>query len=180
MDRGAPGSSTCARISRSGSVPRASARPPPRWLDPDRYELRAGAARFFEFEAPIAAQLGLGVAVEHTLGLGLEAVAGRVGPQGEALRRGLAAVDGVEIHDGGVRRSGIVTFTATGVAPELVAERASAAGINVSVSTSPWALLDMTAPRPTSVVRASPHYYNTDTELDRLVDVVASVSASSR
>ena len=151
-----------------------------RWLDPDRYELRAGAARFFEFEAPIAAQLGLGVAVEHALGLGLEAVAGRVGPQGEALRRGLAAVDGVEIHDGGVRRSGIVTFTATGVAPELVAERASAAGINVSVSTSPWALLDMTAPRPTSVVRASPHYYNTDAELDRLVDVVASVSASSR
>ncbi len=151
-----------------------------RWLDPDRYELRAGAARFFEFEAPIAAQLGLGVAVEHALGLGLEAIAGRVGAQGEALRRGLTAVDGVEIHDGGVRRSGIVTFTATGVAPELVAQRASSAGINVSVSTSPWALLDMTAPRPTSVVRASPHYYNTDAELDRLVDVVASISASSR
>ncbi len=151
-----------------------------RWLDPDRYELRAGAARFFEFEAPIAAQLGLGVAVEHALGLGLEAIAGRVGAQGEALRRGLAAVDGVEIHDGGVRRSGIVTFTATGVAPELVAQNARRpSGINVSVSTSPWALLDMTAPRPTSVVRASPHYYNTDAELDRLVEVVASCSTSS-
>jgi selenocysteine lyase/cysteine desulfurase len=27
------------------------------------------------------------------------------------------------------------------------------------------------------VVRASPHYFNTDTELDRLVEVVAAVAA---
>jgi selenocysteine lyase/cysteine desulfurase len=150
-----------------------------RWLDPDRYELRPGAARFSEFEAPIAAQLGLGVAVEHTLALGLEAIAERVGALGDALRGRLGEIDGVEIHDGGVRRSGIVTFTATGVAPELVAEAASAAGINVSLSTSPWALLDMTAPRPSAVVRASPHYYNTDEELGTLVEVVARCAASS-
>jgi selenocysteine lyase/cysteine desulfurase len=148
-----------------------------RWLGPDRYELRQGAARFSEFEAPIAAQLGLGVAIQHALELGLESIAARVGTLGETLRSSLAEIDGVEIHDGGVRRSGIVTFTATAASPELVAETAAAARINVSVSTSPWALLDMTAPRPTAVVRASPHYYNTAAELDRLVEVVASCSA---
>ncbi len=135
--------------------------------------MRPGAARFAEFEGPIAAQLGLGVAVEHALELGLEAIAARVGTLAETLRTELAALEGVEIHDGGTRRAGIVTFTAAGAAPEVVAEAASAAGVNVSVSTSPWALLDMAAPRPAAVVRASPHYYNTEAELLRLVEVVA-------
>jgi cysteine desulfurase / selenocysteine lyase len=145
-----------------------------RWLDPERYELRPGATRFAEFEAPVAAQLGLGVAVEHALGLGISAIADRVGALAETLRDALSALEGVEVHDGGTRRSGIVTFTVAGAAPELVAASASAAHVNVSVSTSPWALLDMTAPRPTAVVRASPHYYNTEDELERLVEVAAS------
>jgi cysteine desulfurase / selenocysteine lyase len=150
-----------------------------RWVDPHRYELRPGASRCAEFEGPIAAQLGLGVAVEHALDIGLEAIAARVSALGEALRGTLSAIEGVEVHDGGVRRSGIVTFTVAGSPPEVVASGASTAGVNVSVSTSPWALLDMTAPRPTAVVRASPHYYNTDEELERLVEVVASCSSAT-
>ena len=55
-----------------------------------------------------------------------------------------------------------------------MAAAATAAGINVSVSEAPWARLDMSAPNPASVVRASPHYYNTEAELDRLVEAVAS------
>ena len=66
-----------------------------------------------------------------------------------------------------------MTFTAAGAAPRSVADAAAAAGINVSVSEAPWARLDMAPPNPQSVVRASPHYYNTDEELDRLVEVVA-------
>ncbi len=78
----------------------------------------------------------------------------------------------MEVHDGGTRRAGIVTFTVAGQAPTAVAARASAAGINVSVSDAPWARLDMVAPHPTSKVRASPHYYNSEDELARLVEVV--------
>ena len=57
-----------------------------------------------------------------------------------------------------------------------MAAAATAAGINVSVSEAPWARLDMVAPNPVAVVRASPHYYNTEAELDRLVEVVATVA----
>ena len=95
---------------------------------------------------------------------------------GEELRRRLAGVDGVAVHDGGTRRSGIVTFTVEGVPPESVSAAAAAAGINVSVSGAAWARLDMTAPDLTSVVRASPHYYNTEDELGRLLDVVGSLA----
>jgi cysteine desulfurase / selenocysteine lyase len=132
------------------------------WEDADHYRLRPGTERFAEFEGPVAAHLGLGVAIDHALDIGIDTIAERVVHLGERLRTDLGAIDGVDIHDGGVDRSGIVTFTS--------------AHINVSVSEAPWARLDMAAPNPGAVVRASPHYYNTEAELDRLVDVVTTVA----
>ncbi len=146
------------------------------WEDADHYRLRPGAERFVEFEVPVAAHLALGVAVDHTLALGVDAIAERVGALAEQLRSDLVAVPGVAVHDGGTRRAGIVTFTVDGQAPAEVAARATAAGINLSVSDAPWARLDMVAPHPTTAVRASPHYYNTADELARLVELVRTVS----
>ena len=52
---------------------------------------------------------------------------------------------------------------------------ARAAGVNVSASGSASARLDDT--NPDAVVRASPHYYNTDGELGRLVETVEGLRA---
>ncbi len=142
------------------------------WEDADHFSFRAGAERFIEFEVPVAAHLALGVAIDHALGLGVHRITERVGLLAEQLRNDLSGLSGVAVHDGGARRAGIVTFTVDGSEPVDVARRASAAGINVSVSDAPWARLDMVAPHPTSKVRASPHYYNTEDELAHLVEVV--------
>lgn len=146
------------------------------WLDAGHYRLLPGADRFVDFEVSIATHLGLGVAIDHALELGLEAIAARVDALGERLRRDLVAIVGVEVHDGGARRSGIVTFTVDAATPTEVAAAAGSAGVNVSVSQAPSARLDMSAPNPAAVVRASPHYYNTVDELDRLVETVRSVA----
>ena len=45
--------------------------------------------------------------------------------------------------------------------------------MNVSTSSPASTLLDATARSLPTVVRASPHYYNTEAELERLLDVVA-------
>lgn len=148
------------------------------WDDADHFTFRRGAERFSEFEIPVAAHLALGVAIDHTLHLGIEAISQRIGRLGEQLRADLSATPGVGIHDGGTRRSGIVTFTVDGLEPVAVKAAASTAGINVSVSDAPWARLDMVAPHPTSAVRASPHYYNTEDELGRLVEVVRTATGS--
>lgn len=144
------------------------------WEDAQHYALRPGNERLLEFEVPIAAHLGLGVAIDHALDIGVDAIAARVADLAERLREGLATLDGVAVHDGGRSRCGIVTFTSTRASPVEVKERASTAGVNVSVTEAPWARLDMAPPHPTSVVRASPHYYNTESELDRLLEVVDS------
>ncbi len=142
------------------------------WEDASHYRLRPGTARFAEFEIPVAAHLALGTAIDHALALGLEAIAERVGWLAEHLRATLSALAGVAIHDGGVQRSGIVTFTVEGVVPTAVVEAAAAAGVNVSASDASMYRLDLDAPNPTSRVRASPHYYNTEEELSGLVEVV--------
>lgn len=146
------------------------------WEDAGHYTLRPGADRFADFEVPVAAHLGLGVAIDHALTLGVDVIAERVQRLGEHLRQSLGEIGGVEVHDGGTRRSGIVTFTVAGTTPVAVVGAASAAGINLSVSEAAPARLDMVAPHPTSKVRASPHYYNTQEELGRLVETVASLT----
>lgn len=145
------------------------------WEDAHHYRLRDGTDRFLDFEVPVAAHLALGRAIDHVLALGIEAISARIGVLAEGLRRDLSNLAGVRVHDGGERRSGIVSFTVEGVEPAAVAAAASDRGINVSVSEAPWARLDMSPPNPTAVVRASPHYYNTEEETGRLVDTVGSL-----
>ena len=142
------------------------------WDAVDHYRLEDGAQRFMPFETPVAVRLGLGTAVDHALGLGIDTIAERVGLLAEELRGQLRTVDGVAVHDGGSRRCGIVTFTVADHDPSDVAAAARAVGVNVSVSDQPAARLDLGGDRPTRVVRASPHYYNTADELARLTEAV--------
>jgi len=143
------------------------------WTDAGHYRLLPGAQRCGEFEVSVATHLGLGVAIDHVLELGPDAIAGRVGELAEHLRRLLSDLDGVEVHDGGSRRSGIVTFTLEWATPAEVVAAAHAAGINVTASGSASARLDEA--NPDAVVRASPHYYNTTDELEALVEVVSAL-----
>jgi selenocysteine lyase/cysteine desulfurase len=139
---------------------------------PDRYEARRDARRFELWEANIAARIGLGVAVDYALGWGLEAIRERAWCLAERLRERLSAVPGVTVRDLGERRCAIVTFTVDGHGAGAVQRALSAGGINVSVSTASSTRYDMDARGLGELVRASPHYYNTEDDLDRLVDAV--------
>ena len=69
----------------------------------------------------------------------------------------------------------IVTFSVAGHSPASIAAAARAADVSINVSSSPYARLDMGAKGIDEVVRASPHYYNTDTEIERLLAVLRSL-----
>lgn len=55
-----------------------------------------------------------------------------------------------------------------------------ARGINVSVTTAPATLLDMQARGLGALLRVSPHYYNTEGEIDAFVAALDEVLRSSR
>ncbi len=141
------------------------------WTSPDDYELQPSAKRFELFESSFANKTGLATAIEYALGIGIDAIEDRVSGLASHLRAQLDAIDGVEVRDRGRRLSGIVTFDVIGHAALDVRLAASARGINLSHGTpSPW---QPDAPEPGRLmVRASPHYYNTEAEIDRLCDLV--------
>jgi len=140
------------------------------WVEPDRYVLRPDGKRFEVWEANYAARLGFGAAVDYALALGLDRIWARVHALGETLRERLATVPGVVVRDLGTVRSGIVSFTVGDLPAATVKAALRAASINVTVSPARGTLLDMRARGLNELVRASVHYYNTEAELDRLVD----------
>ncbi len=149
------------------------------WESADTYRLPDGSARFERFERSVAASLGLGVAVEYALELGLDAIESRVGGLARRLRDGLASIDGVAVRDLGARRCGIVTFDVAGSDPTDVRAALAERDVAVWVSDASQARIDMDARGFGSFVRASVHYLNTDDEIDATLDLVARIASGA-
>jgi cysteine desulfurase / selenocysteine lyase len=143
------------------------------WM-PDGYEVQESARRFEYWEKSYAGVLGLGAAIDYALDCGIDAIAERIGALAEYARGGLALVPGVQVHDRGTRRSGIVTLTKAGVPAAQLAAHVKGGGVNVSLSTPDYARRDFEAHGLDGVVRMSPHAYNTTEEIDRAIALVAS------
>lgn len=146
------------------------------WTAPDQYEIRADAGRFEMWERDVAAQIGLGVAVDHALGWGIDAIAERNRGLAEGLRARLREIPSVTVRDRGAQLCAITTFTIDGIDPAEVKARLRADGANVSVATLDSAQLDLSHRGLDSVVRASLHYVTTEDELDRFAELVRAIA----
>jgi len=143
------------------------------WVARDRYELRNDARRFETWENAYANRAGLGVAVDYALAIGMDVIAARCRLLSGRLRESLRSLPGVTIRDLGRNPSAIVSFTlACREAGEVVAA-ADRAGITIGASNPSSTRLDAEARHLPPLVRASPHYYNSEDEVDRLIDLVA-------
>lgn len=143
------------------------------WTSPDTYELAPDARRFENWESFVAGRIGLAVAVRYALALGLENIEARAMSLAQRLRDGLAAIPGVTLADKGARRCAIVTFHKAGEDPMAIKDRLAAASISSSVPKITSAQIDFSGRGLTSVVRLAPHYFNTEAEIDRALEVVA-------
>jgi cysteine desulfurase/selenocysteine lyase len=142
------------------------------WIEPDRYELRPDSRRFEEWEQDYAAKAGLATAVDYALEWGVDAIWERVAALAARLREQLEEIPAVVVRDLGRVRCGIVTFTVANVSAPDLKQRLAQETINVTVSPTASTLLDSRSRDLPELVRASVHYFNTESELDRLVEVV--------
>jgi selenocysteine lyase/cysteine desulfurase len=143
------------------------------WVARDRYQLRDDARRFETWENNYAARAGLGVAVDYALELGLDAIEARCRSLANRLRAGLGEISGVTLRDLGRNPSAIVSFTIAGHEAAAVVAGAGRAGITIGASQPSSTRLDAEARGLPPVVRASPHYYNSEDEIDRLIGFCA-------
>ncbi|KAB1082175.1 aminotransferase class V-fold PLP-dependent enzyme [Neorhizobium galegae] len=144
---------------------------------PDRYELRPDARRFETWEKNYSVRLGLRAAVEYALEIGLENIEARCSHLSSRLREGLRGMRAVSVHDLGAPLASIISFTVNGWNSPAVMAYLTGKGINVSVSPPSSTPIDAHDRQLPPVVRASPHYYNTDEEIDAFLEAMAGLAS---
>ena len=142
------------------------------WTSVDSYEIRTDAKRFENWETNYAAKLGLGVAVDYALELGVERTWPYIQELAGMLRRELEATGTVDVYDKGAVRGGIVTFSVDGFEAEHVQAVLAGSNVNTSISLPEYARYDLAGRHLPTLVRASVHYYNTPHEIARLLDAL--------
>lgn len=148
------------------------------WTAADRMQLAPDAKRFENWESSYALVLGMGAAVRYALEQGIEVTGRRARMLADRLRDHVTEVPGVSVLDRGVTRSAIVSLALHGLDPFAVVAALRPRNIHVWAIPREHAIFDMDQKRVTSVLRVSPHYYNTEEELDAFVAALREITTS--
>ncbi|MDP2659733.1 MAG: aminotransferase class V-fold PLP-dependent enzyme [Dehalococcoidia bacterium] len=135
-----------------------------------RFDFRPSARRYETATQPYALLVGLGAALSFAEGLGREAVYGRIAGLAAYLRARLAETPGVRLRAPGPwGPSALVCFNLEGWEPERVVGRLLEG----------WRIVCRSIHQPPSV-RISPHFFNTQLELDTLVEALGKLAAEGK
>ncbi len=147
------------------------------WTEPDSYRPRSDARRFENWEFSWALVRGLGAAARYVLRHGSQRLSSRTLAMADLARQRLAAVPGVTLLEGApdtTRQLGaILTLTVEGWRPEDLVRELRRRSIHTSAALRTSAVIDYDTRGISGALRVSPHYYNTESEIEALADVLA-------
>lgn len=146
------------------------------WVADREWTLDPGARRFETWEASVALRLGLGVALTEAAALGMSATEVHLTAVAARLRDELAELPGVELADPLAARSAIVTFHVPGLASAEVAAALARRRVNVVAVPAAHGLWDLGGRGLPAVVRASPHVYDDEADLQALLDGIGAIA----
>lgn len=146
-----------------------------RWTAADAYEVSATARRYEDWEFPYTLVLGQAAAARYALDVGIDAAQARSWALAAALRDTLGTVPGVRVLDRGATRCAIVTMTAEGYHADRIVRALAERRINAVSSLREFGIYDFVAKGVETAVRLSPHYYNTDAEVDEAAAAIREV-----
>ena len=144
------------------------------WVEPKRYEIATTAMRYEDWEFPYALVLGLGAAARYAQDVGIDIASRRAFGLAQRVREKLRAIPGIQVLDGGRSQCAIVTAAVENRDARDLVKELSRLGINTTASLKWYGLLDFGDRNVESAIRISPHYYNTQEEIDVVIDLIAS------
>lgn len=143
------------------------------WTDPDSFALAPDARRFETWEFAFALVLGLGAAARYAVEVGAETARERAWGLAAYVRGRLSELPGVRVLDRGPMLSAIATAAIDGRDTTEIKLALRSRGINTSSPHREDAVIDMDSKGTASALRISPHYYNTEEEIDTAVEALA-------
>ncbi|MDP2957104.1 MAG: aminotransferase class V-fold PLP-dependent enzyme [Longimicrobiales bacterium] len=146
------------------------------WVDGDLFQPAPDARRFETWEFAWGLILGTGEAARYAMQVGLDEIRQRTRSMAASLRERLGDVPGVRVLDRGPELCAIVTASVQGWAPADLVSALRERSINTSAQTRLDAVLDYDAKGVEGALRISPHYFNTDADLDALLQALTELS----
>ena len=140
------------------------------WTGDNDYKLRADARRFEEWELPYALVLGAKAALDYALSVGLTDIQSKNRILCERFRLGVKKIPGLSLLDLGKLQSSIITVRVPRLQPNSLLEVLRRQNINTSISYRIFALIDFEKKGVDWALRVSPHYFNTEEEIDLLLN----------
>lgn len=145
-----------------------------RWRSADSYEVDPTARRYEDWEFPYALVLGQSAAAQYALDVGIEVARSRAWELAARLRAGLESIPRVRLLDRGHTRCAIVTAAVDGLDARELVRHLATLRINTVPSLREFGQYDFAEKGVESAIRLSPHYYNSEAEVDAAVEAVAS------
>ena len=145
------------------------------WIDADLTQPALDARRFESWEFAWALVLGMGAAADYALEVGVEEGGRRAIELAAGLRDRLSEIDGVRVLDRGPELCAIVTISLEGGGEEQMMHELRARSINTTFQDRVSAPIDFDQKGIENLLRLSPHYFNTEDELDRAAEAVRQI-----
>jgi len=145
------------------------------WASINQYTPKPDARRFETWERSYALMLGAAAATEYALEVGLSNIQQRTTHLADMLRKKLTAIKGIQPLSRGEHPCGIVTLAIEAGSSTYWYRNLAKHHINSSITHRASALIDYQNREVEWALRLSPHYYNTEEEVNRVVEVIGNV-----
>ena len=144
------------------------------WTSKDSYSLRPDAQRFEDWENPCGLLLGCKASADYALSVGLEAIRERNQLLCKLVRHQLQQLN-LRTLDRGKNLSSIITVNIPGKEGSEVLGLLRARNINTSLAQRSSAIIDFDAKGVSWALRISPHYYNSEKDIELLSEALKEV-----
>ncbi len=145
------------------------------WTGNETYELMDSAERFGSWEKPYAMLTGLTEALRYLNEIGIQNIEERSNKIMKKLRSNLAAIPSVTSYDLGTKTSNILTFRKEGKTIEDIQNCFSKNQVYYGISQKHQGQIDFNKKGIDWVVRLSPHYFNTEEEINQISEIIESM-----
>ncbi len=149
------------------------------WIDADLTQPALDARRFETWEFAWGLILGLGAAADYALNVGVAESGARAIELAAGLRDRLSRMDGVRVLDRGSALCAIVTISLDSGGEEEMMRTLRSQSINTTFMDRVSAPIDFDQKGIENLLRLSPHYFNTEDELDRATAAISRILADA-
>jgi len=140
------------------------------WIDENEYRPKAGARRFEDWETAYALMMGSKEALKYLLDIGMENIEARNAILNHKLRHDLKTFCNIDTLDRGKKQCSIITFRTGNKSLRSTKNFFKEKGINIYAISKEDAIIDYKEKGIDWALRVSPHYYNTESEIDLFIE----------